>query len=164
MLNHSPEDNTMRRLAIFVALVTSSVALAADDEAAKAALKGLEGSYLVTGFATVSESTPEADLAALEAKLRTLVIRGDRVTFPEYFGVVGKDGTLRVDPSKKPAWVEVDMKVVEGKTITVKGIYKRDGDVLTVCLGGAKPDELPTEFKATKGTLLLTFKKQPAKK
>ena len=52
---------------------------------------------------------------------------------------------------------------VEGKTVTAKGIYRRDGDVLTVCLGGAIPDEPPTEFKAVKGTLLLTFKKQPAK-
>jgi len=141
----------MRRLSLFVALLTIAVAPAAEDEAAKAALKELEGSYLVTGFATVSEATPEADLAALEAKLRTLVVRGDRVTFPEYFGVEGKEGTLRVDPSKKPARLEVDMKAVEGKMLTVKGIYKRDGDVLTVCLGGAKPDEPPTEVQGGQG-------------
>ena len=160
----------MRSLAMLLALATGLVTpdlitsvRAVDDEAGKAAIKGLEGSYLVTGFVLGSDPKPQAALAALDEKLRVLVIRGDRVTFPEYFGFDGQIGTLRLDSGKKPARFEMGGMKLDGQPLGFTGIYKMDGDVLTVCLGGDKPGEPPNEFKAVKGTLLLTFKKRPAK-
>ncbi len=70
-----------------------------------------------------------------------------------------KDGTYKIDPTKKPK--QIDM-VVENET--VKGIYEIKGDTLRIC-GTAKGDPRPTEFKtgADSPALILTFSREKKK-
>jgi uncharacterized protein (TIGR03067 family) len=67
--------------------------------------------------------------------------------------------TFTVDPAKTPR--EIDFKWTEpgGKEWTLKGIYKLDGDTLTVCKRNEDNEDRPTEFKAGDSTLLAVFKR-----
>src|SRR4051812_25263699 len=66
-----------------------------------------------------------------------------------------KDGTYKIDSSKKPRQIEIS---IDGKTL--EGIYELDGDGLKLCLseGGARP----AEFKSPEGskTMLMVLKRQ----
>jgi uncharacterized protein (TIGR03067 family) len=57
-----------------------------------------------------------------------------------------------LNPEKKPKGIDIEMGVPVG---TSEGIYKLDGDELTICVasGGknGKPAPRPTEFAAKKG-------------
>jgi uncharacterized protein (TIGR03067 family) len=63
-------------------------------------------------------------------------------------------GTYKLDPAKKPK--EITITTDDGKTHP--GIYKLDGETLTVCLGD---EDLgtgrPTEFAAKEGTRVVLF-------
>ena len=71
-------------------------------------------------------------------------------------------GTIRVDPSAKPA--AIDFAHTEGdlKGKAWKGIYAVDGDTLKVCDNAPNLDKArPTTFQAKKGSgyVLVTFKR-----
>ena len=70
-------------------------------------------------------------------------------------------GTVTVDPTKKPA--EMDIKGAEGpnKGKTFRAIYKLDGDTLIICyeLGGG---DRPAKFETKENTqrMLATYKRE----
>jgi uncharacterized protein (TIGR03067 family) len=70
-------------------------------------------------------------------------------------------GSVSIDPTKKPA--EMDIKGAEGpnKGKTIKTIYKLDGDTLIVCyeLGGG---DRPSKFETKPNTqqMLATYKRE----
>jgi uncharacterized protein (TIGR03067 family) len=87
------------------------------------------------------------DMPADEAAKMKLVIDGEKFT-PTISGKADEgDSTFKLDPAKKPATIDVTDKKGE----VVPGIYKIDGDVLTIAahLGGK---ERPTEFAAPANT------------
>ena len=66
-----------------------------------------------------------------------------------------------LNPSKNPKWI--DIGVLQGSPLG-EGIYKLEGDVLTICVVGstnsANPTLRPSEFKAKKDQYsLLVLKK-----
>jgi uncharacterized protein (TIGR03067 family) len=93
---------------------------------------------------------------------------GHRLSFTgNRFQIQSKDGkplyagTVRVDPSAKPAAIDFEHTegVVKGKTW--KGIYALDDGTLTICDNAPNLDERrPTAFEAKSGSGydLITFK------
>ena len=72
---------------------------------------------------------------------------------------------FKIDPTKKPANIDIEVEVAGQKGVT-KAIYKLDGDELTVCLYGPEGAR-PTEFSSSDlrngqkgGNILLKFKRE----
>jgi uncharacterized protein (TIGR03067 family) len=88
-----------------------------------------------------------------------LVFKGDALTF-----VDDKPGgtkfTYKLDPSTKPAGLDITHADGKKKGETLKGIYSLEGDSLKICFG--KPDQRPKDFtaKAMSGQWILMLKRE----
>jgi uncharacterized protein (TIGR03067 family) len=94
---------------------------------------------------------------------------GNRLSFNgNRFRIQSKDGkplyagTVRVEPSAKPAAIDFEHteRVLKGKTW--KGIYALDGDTLTICDNAPNLDKgRPAAFEAKSGSgyVLITFRR-----
>lgn len=132
----------MRRLMTIAALLAAAgwTATAAQDEAKK-----LEGTYTVLEIITEGKPSPKAK------ELKSAVIKGDTITLTIARGEKSKDevAKFKLDPSKKPAHIDIMPDRGEGKQIA--GIYKTEetdkGLVLTMAFAGGPKEERPTDFK-----------------
>jgi len=132
------------------------------------------GIGLVFSFAQAAEQpqkklqgTWTATKAERDGKAADDVV-GHRLAFTgNRFQIRSKDGkplyagTIRVDPSAKPA--AIDFEHTEGtlKGKAWKGIYALDGDTLTICDNAPNLDKgRPAAFEAKSGSgyVLITFK------
>jgi uncharacterized protein (TIGR03067 family) len=87
-------------------------------------------------------------------KNRTVTFEGDTYTVRDGLTVVG-ELSYKVDPAKKPAWLDVAPKDGDSG----KGIIKLEGDTLTFCV--VNDGSRPSDFKSERGDgrLLVAFKK-----
>jgi uncharacterized protein (TIGR03067 family) len=142
-----------------VVVLAASVGFAQDKKDDKKPAK-LDGKYLLVGIeingeklpAEFFDKTPEAD--------RTVVIKDDKLLVTR--GKKEQSITLKLDPSKKPAHITTT-ETKDGKTETMIGIYKLEGDTLTICgVDNGKDEDRPREFKTEKGSkvMMLTLKKK----
>jgi uncharacterized protein (TIGR03067 family) len=129
-----------------------STAVAQKEGADKNDLEKFQGKW-ATASITVDGKKED------EIKDRFLVIKGEKATFL-YEDKERGTGSITLDPGQSPA--RLDFKYEDGpaKGKTLKGIYKFDGDTLTLCYGGFGNDR-PTEFasKAGSGTILIVQKR-----
>jgi uncharacterized protein (TIGR03067 family) len=148
----------MRVPTLFAAVLVPTVALAAagDDTKVAADLKAMVGKWKVE-----KAEVGGKDITDFAKQMQFEIRDGGK-----YTTVIGDEkdvGTFTVDPSKSPK--ELDVKPTGGpnKGKTVKGIYKIDGDTLTVCYGfEADKAGRPTKFDSKAGdkTLLMTYKRE----
>ena len=74
---------------------------------------------------------------------------------------VFNEGTVQLDPTKKPKAIDVTFIEGERKGQVVLGIYEIEGDAFRVCV--ARPgDERPAEFsaKAGSGPTLIAYRRE----
>jgi RNA polymerase sigma factor (sigma-70 family) len=129
-----------------------------DAAAAKAEQKKLNGKW--TALAAEISGT---DLSEDVANMKIWKIDDGRITMisSEFKEITHVEiMTFKIDPAKKPAHIDLKPENA-GRNAYAKGIYKLDGDELTVCFNGLDGDR-PIQFRSgTKpgGTALLTFKR-----
>ena len=133
------------------------------------------GTGLVAAFAQSTDEAQKklvgvwtATQAERDGKVADEVV-GNRLSFTgNRFQIQSKDGklfyagTVRVDPSAKPA--AIDFEHTEGalKGKAWKGIYALSGDRLTICDNAPNPDKgRPSAFEAKSGSgyVLVTFRR-----
>ena len=91
-----------------------------------------------------------------------LVFIGNRFQIQSKNGKVLYGGTVRVNPNSKPAAIDFEHTEGAAKGKAWKGIYKLEGDTLTICDNAPNLDkERPAAFeaKSQSGYVLITFKR-----
>src|SRR5262249_16334623 len=111
--------------------------LAADDPTK------LQGTWVLVGGEEKGRVLTEEDA---RGERQSLVIKGDSITVIR--GERKGTGKFRLDPSKKPAWI--DFIDPDNKNQANHAIYGLDGDRLTLCVSRKfnpnKPEERPAKF------------------
>jgi uncharacterized protein (TIGR03067 family) len=117
--------------------------LAQEKDAVADDIKKLQGRWQVIKFDDGSGPGP-----ADEIKEMKFEFKGDNVI--QRLGDNARPpAKVVIDPAKKPKWMDID---AGGPQFTSKGIYKLEGDELSLCFisgeRGGKAPPRPTEFKA----------------
>ncbi len=136
----------MRKFVLALPVVFLLLAAEEGKKDAKKELKKFEGTWVPVSAEVNGNKLPEDALKELK-----LTFKGNTVT-RQYKGMTVK-ATFKVDPSKDPK--QFDAKGEEdGKEVKALGIYKFDGDRLTVCSVRGRGKELkrPKEFSTEGGT------------
>jgi uncharacterized protein (TIGR03067 family) len=138
------------RLFAACALVLTGFALASDD-APKDAEK-LQGAWTATSW-------KRGDAEITRDKVNTeLVIRKDAYEFPKGINRISSKGMLKIDAAKSTIDFIPEDGPAKGKSLL--GIYKVEGDVLTLCFSAAGQAR-PKEFKTgDRNTVLATYERK----
>ena len=128
----------------FACLLVVGLLMGADQpsDAAKKDLEKLQGEWKIEKAQRGGEAAP----AELLGKL-SLTIKGDSMTVSEG-SARDEKATISLDPGKSPA--AIDIKPARPGRETVLGIYKLNGDSLTLCWSkeGARPTEFASKPKS----------------
>jgi uncharacterized protein (TIGR03067 family) len=144
---------------ILVSFTVASTAEAPRDDT-KDEMKKLEGMWQVTKFIDHSEKAAPAD----EIAHFTFEFKGDRLTMRKAKDDSGKEMKFTLDASRTPKAMDIQM----GGSHVSEGIYKLDGDQLTICIvagtRNGKAAARPSEFKASNRDIYSMFILKKVKK
>ena len=132
----------MKRMLLVVAVVVFLAAPHANGEDAKK----LEGTSIATSWKRGENEVPKDKLAT------ELVISKDRYEYPTGINRISKKGTLKIDAAKGTIDFTPEDGPAKGKTLV--GLYKIEGDKLTICVASADK-ERPKELKTSDRSIVL---------
>jgi uncharacterized protein (TIGR03067 family) len=125
----------------------------AQDDTSKKELKKLEGTWATVSIEAAGHKVSDED----KIKTRKLTTKGDKYTLK--VGDETVQGTIEINPTKKPKTIDVKPDSGSNKGKTLLGIYELDGDSLKICLALPGRDR-PTAFTtaAENGQQLVVYK------
>jgi uncharacterized protein (TIGR03067 family) len=119
-------------------------------------LEKLQGKWVLVSLVVDGKAAEEDEI-----KDRFLVVKGERATFM-YKDKERGAASLKVDPGQSPAHYDITYEDGPAKGTTLKGIYKFEGDTLTMCAGGIGKGR-PTEFASKPGSGAMLYVSKRAK-
>lgn len=124
----------------------------AQDNAVQQELKRLQGKWQMVSHVVDGKADP-----ALKGAIR--VVEGERFTILRGDKILRK-AIMKLDPTKKPGWIDITFTDGPEKGKTRKGIYVLKGDTHRICYGDLDK-ERPTAFasKPGSGQRLVVFKR-----
>ena len=147
----------MRLLALLITAAAALPILAdpPQDDAVKKELKKLEGSWATVSIEAAGQKVTDED----KIKTRKLSTKGDKYTLK--VGDETVQGTIEINPTKKPKTIAVKPESGTNKGKTLLGIYELDGDSLKICLALPGKDR-PAAFAtaAENGQQLVVYKRE----
>jgi uncharacterized protein (TIGR03067 family) len=117
----------------------------------------LQGGWSMVLLFVNGDETP-----AEQAKSGELVVEDDG--YRSKLGATAEGSTFKIDATKDPKAIDFTYTSGFSKGKTIKGIYKIEGDDLTICRGLSPETERPGEFAAPadSGLLLVVWKRSKA--
>jgi uncharacterized protein (TIGR03067 family) len=118
------------------------IAAAEPAQDAKQELDKLQGEWTLVSTEVGGKMRPDTVNAVSK-----LTISGNQwvVTYRDFAS--NARATIAIDPSKHPKTIDLTFRGSEG--LPARGIYKLEGDTLTVCYNATVGGERPKEFKST---------------
>lgn len=142
----------MRNLLLSAVLICLTVALVhAQGDAAK-----LEGTWLLTGAVSDGKKVPDELFPKFGGKM---VLSKDGTYEQSQMGMKLESGKYVTDVSKKPATIEYSILEGDDKGKKQMGIFKLDGDMLTIAVGKAGTEMRPKDFAGGKDVEVTHFKR-----
>ena len=118
-----------------------------EEDPVKAEMKALEGTWQVIDLQENGRPVGEKDLVLVIVDGKLEVLSG---------GQLSKAYTITIDPAKKPK--TIDLTSTKDKDRQARGIYKLEGDQLTICLEEGT-DKRPADFKSGEKRSLVSVKR-----
>jgi uncharacterized protein (TIGR03067 family) len=149
----------LRSLMLVCVVALVSVPLCKGD-GTKDDLENMKGDWTL-----VFTETNGKKLTAENFKEFTRKVTGNTysVTIETEEGVQTIGGKIKLDPTKSPKAIDVEITEGQAKGQTFRGIYKFEDDTQVICLAG--PDkERPTKFDAKEGTVIVWKRAKPPAK
>ncbi len=147
------------RQAFGIGLMFAALALASGC-GRKATPPNLEGTWTLIHYEVSGDKVQtEADLAKLPAEERKIRITGDQLIATKR----GKEhpANYKLNTAKTPHQIDLIPVQPSDSNRTVYGIFKLEGDTLTICLAGAADaEERPKEFTTATGFVSLMVLKK----
>jgi RNA polymerase sigma-70 factor (ECF subfamily) len=142
---HSPKEEVymVTHAVLPIVFLVVLIATAVSAQEAKKELDKFQGQWV--GVSREERGKKMPDKFAMQYKL---TIQGNRWTVKDGDGSEN-DVAIQIDPSKNPKTIDLTFKVDKERTYTFLGIYKLEGDTLTVCLRAA-PRGRPKHFETTR--------------
>jgi uncharacterized protein (TIGR03067 family) len=147
------------RTCVYLAVLCLLAAQDPKPETVKAEVARHQGTWRVVSSVREGKEAPQDVARSIER-----VVEGDRVVWKRE----GKNfaGTKVVlDPTRSPKTIDVIPEGGPNRDKRVLGIYKLEGDTLTICM--AEPDkDRPKSFEAPEGSgfMLMKFERQKSEK
>jgi uncharacterized protein (TIGR03067 family) len=137
-------------IAALLLVVAASPADTPKDEDAKKDVEKFQGKWTVVSIEEDGKLEPADEVAKFEVTFK------DNLFTVKIKDASHKELTIKVDPTQKPAAIDLSPK--DPKEPTVLGIYKWEGEMLTIC-GTDQSKDRPKEFSSGKGITVLVLKR-----
>lgn len=136
-------------------LIAGIVLIAADagEDAAKKDLEKFQGNWQLISMERDGKKTPQED-----AKKIKLTIQDNRFVLRKD-GEVISEGTMSLDPTKKPKEIDETITTGPNKGKVFSAIYEIDDEHHKICFAAAGK-ERPTAFSSSNGQLLQVWKRE----